>query len=168
MSKGNAYYAFDTPDELNQMRKDQEALGHHSAKYDSRIRMQMRNSLTLSKEESDKLISEGKGIIRLKMPLDEDVSFVDLVREKVTFNTDQLDDKVILKADGMPTYHLANIVDDHLMEITHVIRGEEWLSSTAHHVLMYRFMGWQPPQFCLLYTSPSPRDGLLSRMPSSA
>ena len=147
VSKGNAYYAFDTPDELNQMRKDQEALGHHSAKYDSRIRMQMRNSLTLSKEESDKLISEGKGIIRLKMPLDEDVSFVDLVREKVTFNTDQLDDKVILKADGMPTYHLANIVDDHLMEITHVIRGEEWLSSTAHHVLMYRFMGWQPPQF---------------------
>ena len=147
VADGNAYYAFDTPDELTQMRKDQEALGHHSAKYDARIRMQMRNSLTLSKEESDKLIAAGEGIIRLKMPHDEDVSFVDLVREKVTFNTSELDDKVILKRDGMPTYHLANIVDDHLMEITHVIRGEEWLSSTAHHVLMYRFMGWEPPKF---------------------
>jgi len=147
VADGNAYYAFDTPEELTQMRKDQEALGHHSAKYDARIRMQMRNSLTLPKEESDQLIADGKGIIRLKMPDNEDVSFVDLVREKVTFNTDQLDDKVILKTDGMPTYHLANIVDDHLMEITHVIRGEEWLSSTAHHVLMYRFMGWEAPHF---------------------
>ncbi len=147
VADGNAYYAFDTPEELDKMRKDQEALGHHSAKYDARIRLQMRNSLTLDQEEADKLIAEGKGIIRLKMPADEDVSFVDLVREKVTFNTDQLDDKVILKADGMPTYHLANIVDDHLMEITHVIRGEEWLSSTAHHVLMYRFLGWEAPKF---------------------
>ena len=147
VADGNAYYAFDTPEELDKMRKDQEALGHHSAKYDARIRGQMRNSLTLDKAEADKLIAEGKGIIRLKMPTNEDVSFVDLVREKVTFNTDQLDDKVILKADGMPTYHLANIVDDHLMEITHVIRGEEWLSSTAHHVLMYRFLGWESPKF---------------------
>ena len=147
VADGNAYYAFDTPDELTTMRKEQEALGHHSAKYDARIRMQMRNSLTLPQEESDKLISEGQGIIRLKMPANEDVSFVDLVREKVTFNTDQLDDKVILKTDGMPTYHLANIVDDHLMKITHVIRGEEWLSSMAHHVLMYRFMEWEAPQF---------------------
>lgn len=147
VADGNAYYSFDTPEELDKMRKDQEALGHHSAKYDSRIRLQMRNSLTLDKAESDQLIADGKGIIRLKMPMDEDVSFVDLVREKVTFNTDQLDDKVILKADGMPTYHLANIVDDHLMEITHVIRGEEWLSSTAHHVLMYRFLGWDAPKF---------------------
>ena len=147
VADGNAYYAFDTPEELDKMRKDQEALGHHSAKYDGRIRGQMRNSLTLDKAESDQLIAEGKGIIRLKMPDNEDVSFVDLVREKVTFNTNQLDDKVILKADGMPTYHLANIVDDHLMEITHVIRGEEWLSSTAHHVLMYRFMGWEAPKF---------------------
>lgn len=108
-----------------------------------RIRMQMRNSLTLSAEKSQKLIEAGEGIIRLKMP----ANFVDLVREKVTFNTDELDDKVILKKDGMPTYHLANIVDNHLMEIMHVIRGEEWLSSTAHHVLMYRFMGWEPPKF---------------------
>ncbi len=147
VKQGNAYYAFDTPDELQAMRKEQEALGHHSAKYDARIRMQMRNSLTLPAEESDILIAAGEGIIRLKMPHDEDVSFVDLVREKVTFNTSELDDKVILKKDGMPTYHLANIVDDHLMKITHVIRGEEWLSSTAHHVLMYRFMGWEAPHF---------------------
>ncbi len=147
VADGNAYYAFDTPEELDKMRKEQEALGHHSAKYDARIRMQMRNSLSLAKEEADKLIASGEGIIRLKMPDNEDVSFVDLVREKVTFNTKELDDKVILKKDGMPTYHLANVVDDHLMKITHVIRGEEWLSSTAHHVLMYRFMGWTAPQF---------------------
>ena len=147
VADGNAYYAFDTPEELAKMREEQQALGHHSAKYDARIRLQMRNSLTLPKEESDSLIAAGEGIIRLKMPHDEDVSFVDLVREKVTFNTNELDDKVILKKDGMPTYHLANIVDDHLMEITHVIRGEEWLSSTAHHVLMYRFMGWEAPLF---------------------
>lgn len=147
VADGNAYYAFDTPEELTKMREEQQALGHHSAKYDARIRMQMRNNLTLPKEEADALIAAGEGIIRLKMPHDEDVSFVDLVREKVTFNTNELDDKVILKKDGMPTYHLANIVDDHLMEITHVIRGEEWLSSTAHHVLMYRFMGWEPPMF---------------------
>ena len=150
VEKGHAYYAFDTPDELTAMRKDQEAKGHHSAKYDARIRMEMRNSLTLSEEESNKLIAAGEGIIRLKMPSNEEVSFEDSVREKVTFNTNELDDKVILKRDGMPTYHLANIVDDHLMEITHVIRGEEWLSSTAHHVLMYRFFGWTPPQFCHL------------------
>lgn len=150
VADGNAYYAFDTPEELTKMRKDQEALGHHSAKYDARMRMQMRNSLTLPAEETEKLLAAGQGIIRLKMPHDENVSFVDSVREKVTFNTNELDDKVILKQDGMPTYHLANIVDDHLMEITHVIRGEEWLSSTAHHVLMYRFMGWEPPQFCHL------------------
>ena len=150
VEKGHAYYAFDTPEELVTMRKDQEAKGHHSAKYDSRIRMEMRNSLTLSKEESDKLIAAGEGIVRLKMPHDEEVSFEDSVREKVTFNTNELDDKVVLKRDGMPTYHLANIVDDHLMEITHVIRGEEWLSSTAHHVLIYRFFGWTPPQFCHL------------------
>ena len=148
VDKGHAYYAFDTPEELSKMREDQEALGHHSAKYDIRTRTLMRNSLTLSEEESQKLIEQGDNvIIRLKMPENVDVRFTDKVREEVKFNTDQLDDKVILKADGMPTYHLANIVDDHLMNITHVIRGEEWLSSTAHHVLMYQFLGWKPPVF---------------------
>lgn len=148
VEKGHAYYAFDTSEELTQMRKDQEALGHHSAKYDHRTRSLMRNSLTLSAEESKALIEKNDNvIIRLKMPTDEVVTFTDLVRENVSFNTNELDDKVILKNDGMPTYHLANIVDDHLMEITHVIRGEEWLSSTAHHVLMYRFFGWEAPKY---------------------
>ncbi len=148
VEKGHAYYAFDTSEELTKMRTDQEALGHHSAKYDRRTRSLMRNSLTLSAEESKALIEKNENvIIRLKMPENEVVTFTDIVREDVSFNTDELDDKVILKNDGMPTYHLANIVDDHLMEITHVIRGEEWLSSTAHHVLMYRFFGWQEPKF---------------------
>ena len=148
VANGNAYYAFDTPEELTKMRTDQEALGHHSPKYDRRTRSLMRNSLTLSEEETHKLKDDGANvIIRLKMPENQEISFVDKVREKVTFNTDQLDDKVILKADGMPTYHLANIVDDHLMEISHVIRGEEWLSSTAHHVLMYQSLGWTAPTF---------------------
>ena len=148
VANGNAYYAFDTPEELAKMRTDQEALGHHSPKYDRRTRSLMQNSLTLTAEETQKLKDAGANvIIRLKMPENQEVSFVDKVREKVTFNTDQLDDKVILKADGMPTYHLANIVDDHLMEITHVIRGEEWLSSTAHHVLMYQSLGWTAPTF---------------------
>lgn len=146
--KGHAYYAFDTPEELAKMRSDQEALGFHSAKYDLRTRSMMRNSLTLSEDEVKQLKEKGENvIIRLKMPENEIVAFKDMVREDVQFNTNELDDKVILKADGMPTYHLANIVDDHLMEITHVIRGEEWLSSTAHHVLMYKFLDWTPPTF---------------------
>jgi glutamyl-tRNA synthetase len=148
VEKGHAYYAFDTSEELAKMRTDQEALGHHSAKYDRRTRSLMRNSLTLSEEETKSLIEKNENvIIRLKMPENETVTFNDIVREEVSFNTDELDDKVILKNDGMPTYHLANIVDDHLMEISHVIRGEEWLSSTAHHVLMYRAMGWTPPTY---------------------
>jgi len=148
VKKGHAYYAFDTPEELSNMRVDQQNLGFHSAKYDHRTRGLMRNSLTLTKEETNALLVKKENvIIRLKMPTNEVVTFTDIVREDVSFNTDELDDKVILKNDGMPTYHLANIVDDHLMEITHVIRGEEWLSSTAHHVLMYRFLGWQAPKY---------------------
>ena len=148
VEKGHAYYAFDTPEELEAMRESQKALGHHSPKYDHRTRKLMRNSLTLDTAEVQQLLDQANNvIIRLKMPEDENVSFVDIVREEVSFNTGELDDKVILKADGMPTYHLANIVDDHLMEISHVIRGEEWLSSTAHHVMMYRFFGWEAPKF---------------------
>lgn len=148
VANGHAYYAFDTAEELTKMRTDQEALGFHSAKYDHRTRQIMRNSLSLSETESQRLIEEGGNvIIRLKMPSDQELSFEDKVRDNVTFNTNELDDKVILKADGMPTYHLANIVDDHLMKITHVIRGEEWLSSTAHHVFMYQSFGWTPPVF---------------------
>lgn len=146
VEQGNAYYAWDTPADLERMREEDA-----NAKYDSQTRVKMVNSLTLSEEEVAQRLDEGQPyVIRLKIPENEDIQITDLVRGEVTFNTAQLDDKVILKGDGMPTYHLANIVDDHLMKISHVIRGEEWLSSTAHHVLMYRFMGWEAPQFAHL------------------
>ncbi len=143
VEQGNAYYAWDTPEDLDAMRKEDA-----NAKYDASTRVKMTNSLTLSEDEVRSRLDNGAPfVIRLKMPENEDVKITDLVRGEVTFNTKDLDDKVILKGDGMPTYHLANIVDDHLMKISHVIRGEEWLSSTAHHVLMYRFMSWEAPQF---------------------
>lgn len=143
VEQGNAYYAWDTAEDLTAMRE-----ADANAKYDVTTRVKMTNSLTLSDEEvKERLESGAPYVIRLKMPENEDVKITDLVRGEVIFNTKDLDDKVILKGDGMPTYHLANIVDDHLMKISHVIRGEEWLSSTAHHVLMYKFMGWESPQF---------------------
>jgi len=145
---GHAYYAFDSAEELQQMREDKEKEDVHSAKYDQSTRLDMKNSLSLSAEETDQLLMDcPHTVVRLKVPEGETISFDDKVRKRVSFNSSELDDKVILKADGMPTYHLANIVDDHLMEISHVIRGEEWLSSTAHHILMYRFLGWEPPVF---------------------
>lgn len=148
---GHAYYAFDSTEDIDAMRKSEEAKGNHSAKYNHVTRGQMKNSLTLSKEEVDAKIAAGDNVvIRLKMPSDETITFTDIVREEVSFQTGLLDDKVMLKADGMPTYHMANIVDDHLMEISHVIRGEEWLSSTAHHIYMYRCFGWEPPLFAHL------------------
>ncbi len=141
---GHAYYAFDTPVELEEMREREKANGKHSPKYDASIRMTMRNSLTLSDAEVQDLIEKGENVtVRMKVPEGEVIGFSDEVRGRVQFDTSELDDKVILKADGLPTYHLANVVDDRLMEISHVIRGEEWLSSTAHHVLLYRFFGWE-------------------------
>lgn len=146
VEQGNAYYAFDSAEEL-----DAERQKDPNFKYGYMTRKGLKNSLTLSDEETQKLIEEGSNVvIRLNMPEDRDVQIHDEIRGEVTLNTRQLDDKVILKGDGMPTYHLANIVDDHLMEISHVIRGEEWLSSTAHHVLMYEFMGWTAPTFAHL------------------
>lgn len=150
VADGKAYYAFDSAEDLEQMRADMAEQGIHSAKYDAQTRMQMKNSFTLSAEEVEELKGSRNQVIRLNIPQGETISFVDEVRGKVSFSTDELDDKVILKGDGMPTYHLANIVDDHLMQITHVIRGEEWLPSTAHHVFMYTSMGWEPPQFAHL------------------
>lgn len=149
---GHAYYAFDTPAELAQRRKTAEADGD-IFKYDARVRHQLQNSLTLSPEEVKTRLDRGDHFtIRLAVPEDEIITVADEVRGMVHFNTSELDDKVILKSDGMPTYHLANIVDDHLMKITHVIRGEEWLPSTAHHVLLYRFLGWEDemPRFAHL------------------
>lgn len=150
---GKAYYAFDSADDLAEMRKRYEAQGVHSPKYDSTTRTSMKNSLTLSEAEVKDYLSKGENIVvRLLLNPGEEVVFTDVVRGEVTFNTTQLDDKVLLKGDGMPTYHMANIVDDHLMKISHVVRGEEWLSSTAHHVLLYRALGWEDtmPKFAHL------------------
>lgn len=143
VEKGKAYYAFDTPEELEEMRSREQAAGVHTPKYDHSVRLKMKNSLTLSTEEVKELLQrQTPHTVRLKVPQDQKITFSDTVRGEVTFASNELDDKVLLKADGLPTYHLANVVDDHLMEISHVIRGEEWLSSTAHHVLLYRAFDW--------------------------
>lgn len=148
IESGRAYYAFDTEAELDAARA-----ANPTFKYDASVRAQMRNSLSLGREESQRLLSEGHGaIIRLKVEPGKEVQFQDRIRGTVSFQSIELDDKVLLKADGMPTYHLANIIDDHLMKITHVIRGEEWLSSTAHHVLLYEAFDWKDtmPEFAHL------------------
>lgn len=140
---GRAYYAFDTPEELDAMRQAEKEKGNHTFKYDAALRGKMKNSLTLPEAEVKALLDQGAShAVRLKVPENEVITVRDEIRGDVSFQSNELDDKIILKADGMPTYHLANIVDDHLMEISHVIRGEEWLPSTAHHVLLYRFLGW--------------------------
>ena len=141
VDSGHAYYAFDTSEELAARRAEAEA-NKQNFRYDASVRMEMRNSLSLPTEEVEALLaSDTPFTIRLKVPEDEIIPIEDLIRGKVEFRSSELDDKVLLKADGMPTYHMANIVDDYLMKISHVIRGEEWLSSTAHHVLLYRFLG---------------------------
>ena len=143
LGNGYAYYAFDTPEELDLARTTAETKGE-TFTYNALSRSQMRNSLSLPEEEWKALQSASSHyVIRFKMPDNLDVTEVDLIRGSVTFNTALLDDKVLFKSDGMPTYHLANVVDDHLMEITHVIRGEEWLPSMPLHVLLYRAFGWQ-------------------------
>ena len=150
---GNAYYAFDTSEELDAKRDEEKEKGNHSFKYGSETRGSMKNSLTLSEADTKALLDSGADYtIRLKIPTDEIITIHDLVRGEVKFQSNELDDKIIMKSDGMPTYHLANIVDDYSMKISHVIRGEEWLPSTAHHVLMYRFLGWEGdmPQFAHL------------------
>ncbi|MEQ1745445.1 MAG: glutamate--tRNA ligase [Saprospiraceae bacterium] len=136
---GHAYYAFDTPEELERLRE-----AEANFTYNHRTRPSLQNSLTLPVEAVQRHLAEGKpSVIRLKVEPDKSIRIEDLIRGEVVFQSSELDDKVLLKADGMPTYHLANIVDDHLMGITHVIRGEEWLPSTAHHVLLYRGFGWE-------------------------
>jgi len=147
VDSGHAYYAFDTPEELTAKRTAAEA-EKQVFKYGADTRKEMKNSLTLSESEVKALMDAGTPwIIRLKIPENELITFTDGVRGEVTYNSKELDDKVMLKADGLPTYHLANIVDDHYMEISHVIRGEEWLPSTPTHVLLYRFLGWNQPDF---------------------
>ncbi len=143
IAEGKAYYAFDTAEELDAMRKRLEAAKVAAAQYNAITRMEMTNSLTLSPEDTQARIANGDAyVIRMKIMPKEDIRFNDLIRGWVVVHSSQIDDKVLLKSDGMPTYHLANIVDDHLMGITHVIRGEEWLPSAPLHVLLYRYLGW--------------------------
>jgi glutamyl-tRNA synthetase len=150
IENGNAYYAFDTAEELDAIRSDFESKGE-TFTYNSQTRGSLKNSLTLSVGEVQKRIDAGeKFVVRFKMPDNIDVTDNDIVRGPVTFNSDRLDDKILFKSDGMPTYHLANVVDDHLMEITHVIRGEEWLPSMPLHVLLYEKLGWEKPEFAHL------------------
>ncbi len=138
---GHAYYAFDTPEELEKMRQVLKTEQNTSPQYDHTIRMKMRNSLTLSADETEKLLTEGtRRVVRIKMPEHETVSFRDLIRGEVNFDTSLVDDKVLLKADGMPTYHLAVVVDDHLMQISHAFRGEEWLPSAPVHILLWKYL----------------------------
>ncbi len=152
LDSGHAYFAFDTPKELTAKRKEYEAQ-KQVFKYGPDTRMGMKNSLSLPKEEVDALLSSNAPhVVRLKIPADQEVIVNDLVRGEVKVSSNVIDDKILLKGDGMPTYHLANVVDDHLMEITHVIRGEEWLPSTPLHVLLYRALGWEDtmPKFAHL------------------
>ena len=151
LASGHAYYAFDTPEELEAMRERMKAARMVNPQYNAISRKEMKNSLTLPKEEVKALIDSGTPyVIRFKMPRNQDVRFKDEVRSWVLVNSATLDDKVLMKSDGMPTYHLANIVDDHLMKITHVIRGEEWLPSAPLHVLLYEALGFEAPQFAHL------------------
>lgn len=153
ITDGKAYFAFDTPEEIDQMREKLKAAGSSNQQYGIHNRMEMKNSLSLSGEEVQKRISSGENyVIRIKMPKNETIVVTDLIRGEVKFDTNVLDDKVLFKSDGMPTYHLANIVDDHLMKISHVIRGEEWLPSLPLHKLLYQYFGWEDsmPQFAHL------------------
>jgi len=149
----HAYYAFDTPEDLEQMRANMQAQGVPNPAYNAVTRQYMKNSLTLPKDEVERKLADNEPyVIRFKMPRNEEVKFHDEIRGWVAFNTSQLDDKVLFKSDGMPTYHLANVADDYMMQITHVIRGEEWLSSAPLHVLLYRAFGWEEimPKFAHL------------------
>ncbi len=144
VDEGNAYYAFDTEQEIEAMRERLKALGDPNQQYGNSSRIQMKNSLTLSEDDVKKKLEAGEQyVIRLKVPVNEEIRLTDLIRGDVVVNSSQIDDKVLMKSDGMPTYHLANVVDDYLMKISHVIRGEEWLPSAPLHVLLYQFLGWK-------------------------
>jgi glutamyl-tRNA synthetase len=150
---GFAYYAFDTTEELTAMRERMRAAGIPSPQYNGITRNTMQNSLSLSEDEVNKRIESGESyVIRIKIPRNEEVKINDIIRGWVVVNTNNMDDKVLFKSDGMPTYHLANVIDDYLMNISHVIRGEEWLPSAPTHALLYKYLGWQDtmPKFAHL------------------
>lgn len=150
VNNGDAYYAFDTPEELEILRTESEKAGRTFI-YNAEIRGILNNSVSLKESAWKEKLEKGEPyVIRYKMPDNEDIHADDIIRGHIVVNTNTLDDKVLFKSDGMPTYHLANIVDDHLMEISHVIRGEEWLPSLPLHVLIYRSFGWAKPLFAHL------------------
>lgn len=153
VASGHAYYAFDTPEELEEMRTRLKTPENPSPQYNHAVREKMRNSLTLPDAEVQELLAKNTPhVIRINMPANVDLTFVDMVRGEVTFNTSLVDDKVLLKADGMPTYHLAVVVDDYQMQISHAFRGEEWLPSAPVHLLLWKYLGWeeQMPQWAHL------------------
>lgn len=150
VENGSAYYSFDTPEQLEALRTESEK-GGNTFIYNASNRKSLCNSLSLEEQVWKKKLEDGEQfVIRFKMPDNEEVHLEDIIRGHIVVNTNTLDDKVLFKSDGMPTYHLANIVDDHLMEISHVIRGEEWLPSLPLHILLYRSFGWNPPLFAHL------------------
>jgi glutamyl-tRNA synthetase len=164
VAQDQAYYAFDTTEQIEEMRERLQKSGNPSPKYDAITRMSMSNSLTLPKEEVERRLAAGaEHVIRLKVPRRETIRFFDEIRGWVSFESQGLDDQVLMKSDGLPTYHLANVVDDHLMEITHVIRGEEWLSSAPKHILLYQYLGWEHPKMAHLPLIMSPVGGKLSK-----
>jgi len=150
IAKGDAYYAFDSSEHLESLRKESEKSGNTFI-YNASNRNTLSNSLSLDENEWKKKLATGEQfVVRYKMPLNEEIHFDDIIRGHIVVNTSTLDDKVLFKSDGMPTYHLANIVDDHVMKISHVIRGEEWLPSLPLHIMLYRSFGWNPPLFAHL------------------
>lgn len=157
ISEGKAYYCFCTPERLEKLKEEQQKQKLPQAKYD-------KHCLNFSQSEIDeKLNSNVPFVIRLNVKQDQKVIFNDVIRETVEFDTNNIDDQVLLKSDGFPTYHLANVVDDHLMEITHVIRGEEWLSSTPKHIILYDYFGWEKPVFAHLPLLLNPDKSKLSK-----
>jgi len=166
VQEGYAYYAFDTKEDLEKMREDLRTTENPSPQYDHHARKKMRNSLTLTEAETTELLEKNTPyVIRIKMPENEVISFTDMIRGEISFETGLVDDKVLLKADGMPTYHLAVVVDDYLMKITHAFRGEEWLPSTPVHLLLWKYLGWEKemPQWAHLPLILGPNGKLSKR-----
>jgi glutamyl-tRNA synthetase len=164
LDSGHAYVAFDTPEEIEALRERLVSPENPMPRYDAMTRTSMRNSLVLSTDEVERLMADGvPHVIRLKVEPGNQIHFQDAVRGDVAFTSDSVDDQILVKSDGMPTYHLANVVDDHEMGITHVIRGEEWLPSTPKHVLLYQAFGWDAPVMAHLPLILSPTGGKLSK-----
>jgi glutamyl-tRNA synthetase len=166
VKQGNAYYAFDTPEELDEMRERLKTESNPAPQYDRNTRKHMRNSLTLSQAEVNNFLERNvPHVIRVFVPENETVQFTDMIRGEIQFETNVVDDKVLLKADGMPTYHLAVVVDDYLMQITHAFRGEEWLPSSPVHVLLWKYLGWEDkmPQWAHLPLIMGPNGKLSKR-----